>query len=274
MGIVNVEFYPESSDPREWVATFIVELLVPGRQLQAERSLWRFWRASATTEVMRVLDLLLALSEPDLVELPGTSVDTLQQLQKEMRGTSLDAVISEFERNPLIPPRELINLDMRRGSTYHGLPSSPHWSVVLRLVEATTARREWDGDTLVFTNLRGPIPHPNGRSHTRSEPFYQLFTCHSLSVDPNVETALHMAYDVRVRHDAVRDWRDRDDFNVVSRHIRSKGVYSTEGNRYVLPSAIVRPRLEPQDTTFFAGWHGWIYLMDEQTRPEPILSLP
>lgn len=272
---MKVRFYPDSPDPREWAATFIVDLLVPRRQLQAERFLWRFWRASATTEAAHVLDLLLALSEPEPVELPRASFDTLQLLQMEMRGTSWDALISKFQRDPLIGPRELLYWDMRSGSMYDHSPSSPHWSIILRLAEATTASCQSDGDALVFKNLRGPIPHHSARAHIRSEPFYQLFACQSLSVDPYVGTAdAHMAYEVRVMRDAVRDWRHFDEFRVMARHIRSKGVYTSSGNRYVLPSVIVLPRDVPQDPTFSAGFHGWIHLMDEQTQAKPILSLP
>jgi hypothetical protein len=274
---VKVEFFPDSSDPREWVATFLAELLFPQRQLQAERFLWRFWRASATTEVARVLDLLLELSEPGPIVLRGAADDALSQLKADVCQTPWEAVISEFERNPQLSPRELIDWHDRRGTVHGVAPSSPDWSIIGRLVEATTARRNWEGDNLVFRNLRGPLPRPSsgrGTRISRAEPFYQLFSCQSLSVDPYVSTDAHMAYQVRAKGSAVSDWGDFDEFQTVRRHIRTKGVYSTEGNRHMLPSVIVRWQLGPQDSTFAAGFHGWIHLMDKQVCAEPILSLP
>lgn len=275
---MKVEFFPDSSDPREWVATFLAELLFPQRQLQAERFLWRFWRASATTEVARVLDLLLELSEPGPIALRGAAREAITLLQADVAQTPWEAVISEFSRNPLLPPRELIYWQDRKG-IFHGVaPASPHWSVIGRLVEATTAQRESDGDNLVFKNLRGPIPRPvsgsGPRRLARAEPFYQLFSYQSLSIDPYVRTDAHMAYQVRAQRGAVSGWDNFDEFRTLSRHIRNKGVYSTEGNRHELPSVIVRQQPEAQDATFASGFHGWIHLMDEQVCAEPMLSLP
>jgi hypothetical protein len=83
-----------------------------------------------------------------------------------------------------------------------------------------------------------------------------------------------MAYQVRAQRGAVSYSREFDEFRTVERHVQTKGVYSTEGNRYVLPSVIVLSRLEARDSTFATGFHGWIYLMDEQVCAEPVLSLP
>ena len=275
---MKVEFYPDSADPREWVATFLAELLLPKRQLQAERFLWRFWRASATAEVACVLELLLELSEPEPIALRGAARDALTLLKAEVDQTPWEAVISEFERNPVLPPRELLYWQDRKGTSSSVALSSPHWSVIGRLVEATTARCESDGDNLVFKNLRGPIPRPiSGPGPlriARAKPFYQLFSCQSLSVDPYVLTDAHMAYQVRAQRGVIRYSEDFDEFRTVRRHIRNKGVYSTEGNRHVLPSVIVQSRLGAQDSTFALGFHGWIYLMDEQVFAEPMLSLP
>lgn len=275
---MKVEFFPDSSDPREWVATFLAKLLFPHRQLQAERFLWRFWRASATTDVARVLDLLLELSEPGPIVLRGAAREALTLLKADVGQTPWEGVISEFERNPLLSPRELIDWRDRKGTVYSVAPSSPHWSVIGRLVLATTARCESDGDNLTFKNLRGPIPRPIGGPGplkiARAKPFYQLFSCQSLSVDPYVLADAHMAYQVRAHRGVVRDPEDFDVFHTVRRHTRNKGVYSTEGNRHVLPSVIVLSSPDAQDSTFAAGFHGWIYLMDEHVFAEPILSLP
>ena len=275
---MKVEFYPDSADPREWVATFLAELLLPKRQLQAERFLWRFWRASATAEVACVLELLLELSEPEPIALRGAARDALTLLKAEVDQTPWEAVISEFERNPVLLPRELLYWQDRKGTFSSVARSSPHWSVIGRLVEATTARCESDGDNLVFKNLRGPIPRPisgpGPLKIARARPLYQLFSCQSLSVDPYVLADAHMAYQVRAHRSVVRDPEDFDVFHTVRRHTRNKGVYSTDGNRHVLPSVIVLSSRGAQDSTFAIGFHGWIYLMDEQVFAEPILSLP
>ena len=277
-GKVKVDFYPSSSDPLEWVATFVAELLVPTRQREAERFLWRFWRATAVPDEAQVLDLLLALSEPGMRELRGESIDALQRLQLALVGTPLEVALRQFERDPQIPPRDLLDHQSRIEMSDITAAAGQHWSIIGRLAEATTARSYSDSDDWVFCNLRGPIPRPDAlgdspRFH-RSEPFYQLCAYHSLSVDPYVQNAAHMAFNVRVKRDAVRDWRHFDEFRVMARHIRSKGVYTSSDNRYVLPSVIVLPRDVPQDPTFSAGFHGWIHLMDEQTQAKPILSLP
>ena len=284
-GLMRLAYYPDSSVSTDWIAAFLTDLLVPLSDVQAaERDLWTLWGRAAEPIERGVLDLAVDLADGCETLATPTLRDTSQrayaELQEHLSGTAWEAAIQEFKSNPLVPARTSLNQAVRL-ATPEPFATVPYWSIVLRLVDATTATVAFEGADVVLRNLRGRVPSPrenSARRMERTEPCYQLLECHSLSVQPWIANSAHLAYNVRARQSHV-PWRKHkypatDDEVAFARHKSSRGSQSTECNTFRLPSVVIDQRLEADDRTFCEGFHGWLYIMDTVALLEPLTTLP
>ena len=284
---MRLAYYPDSSVSTDWIAAFLTDLLVPLSNVQAaERDLWTRWgrEAEQAEQAERcVLDLTVDLSDGcetlTTPSLRDTSQRAYSELQEHLRGTAWEAAIKEFTTRPEVGARWLLSQAVRV-ATPAPFAAVPYWSIVLRLVDATTATVEIDGTDVVFRSLRGRAPSPqenSARPLARTEPLWQLLECHSLSVQPWTATTAHLAYNVRAPRASVA-WRDRNPFIdsevTLERHKSSRGSQSTEGNTFRLPSVVIDERAVAEDHTFCEGFHGWAYIMDTEAQLEPLTALP
>jgi hypothetical protein len=284
-GLMRPAYYPDSSVSTDWTAAFLTDLLVPLSNVQAaERDLWTLWGRAAEEAERCVLDLTVDLSDGCETLTTPTLRDTSQrayaELKKHLSGTAWEAALKEFTAAPDVGgARWFLSRALRR-ATPELFSAVPYWSIVLRLVDATTATVEIEGTDVVYRNLRGRAPSPQANSArwlARAEPWWQLLECHSLSVQPWTATTAHLAYNVR----ALRTSVTSRDFDLVPnievalrRHVSSRGSQSTEGNRFRLPSVVIDQYAAAADRTFCEGFHGRAYIMDTEARLEPLMTLP
>lgn len=278
-----ISFEYEQSDFAATTALFLVDLLIPRdpRIREAERFLWRQWQTDSSDQESLIISLMIELSElwhPVSFSLSDVASSTLQSLVEAARRGPWKRLLDECEDYPDCARARLMQFTQLANNRAE-MQVTPFWGSIWRLVEATTARIVWRGDEIEFRNFRGPLPSPvagakvNGDS--RTPPYYQLLTFHSLSVPPLNSASAYFGYNIRAKPNQVANVVEHSDgMMAVNRHRRNRGTVSGRQNRFPLPALVEHFGFSCSENTFSEGLHGYLYLMTTEAIVEPILALP
>jgi hypothetical protein len=280
---MRISFAYEESDFAAITALFLVDLLVPEdpRVREAERFLWRLWQKDCSGQDSLIIALTIELSEiwnAVSFSLSDVASSALQSLMEEARRGPWKRLIDEYEDYPDCARARLTQFAQLENNGAE-MQVTPFWGSIWRLVEATTARIGWRGDEIEFRNFRGPLPSPiagtklNGDS--RTPPYYQLLTFHSLTVPSLKPVSAYLGYNIRANPTQVANVLENSEgMMAVNRHRRNRGTVSGRHNRLPLPALVEHFGFSCSNYTFSEGLHGYLYLMKTEATIEPILSLP